>query len=191
MKKAAKIGCLVAVAIAVFGAYGYLTAHSKHSQAGKTPFTPPVFSVLPSEAAPALAKNHALVRNYYTAGTLDGAAISVTTHTPVDSLQTVQCPGTSGICTIIADHWLEVRNPGGEALTGNAVGGCLYVDGVADGNCGFFDDEIPPDGSWAQATSSHHRGGVGLGNHTVQTIIFCLSGCEVSYFHVNYRVYKP
>jgi len=57
-------------------------------------------------------------------------------------------------------------------VSNNTVSGCLYVDGVADGNCGFIDDEIPPDGNWAQATSSHHKGGVGFGNHTVQTFIF-------------------
>lgn len=191
MKKAAKIGGLVALAIAMFGAYGYLTAQSKHSQAGKTLSTPPVFSVLPSEAAPALATNHALVRNYYTAGTLGGVEISAHVFTPVDTIQTVQCPGTSGNCTIIADHWLEVRNPLGGARSGNGVDGCLYVDGVGDGHCGLIDDEAPPDGSWAQATSSHHTSGVGLGNHTVQTFIFCNSGCDLAYFHVNYRVYKP
>ena len=191
MKKAVMMGGLVALAIAVFAAYGYLAAQSKHSQAGKIPSTPPVFSVLPSEAAPALATNHPLVRNYYTAGTLGGAAISAFNFTPVDSLQTVQCPGTAGSCTIIADHWLEVRNPGGGAVSGNIVSGCLYVDGGSDANCGFIDAEIPPDGSWAQATSSHHVSSVGFGNHTVQTFISCGAGCEVAYFHVNYRVYKP
>jgi hypothetical protein len=115
-------------------------------------------------------------------------------HKPRAGPELLHCRQPSW-CRDVSVHlypWLEVRNPGGGAISGNLVSGCLYVDGASDGNCGFVDFEAPPDGNRApQATSSHHTSGVGLGNHTEQTVIQCNAGCEVAYFHVNYRVYKP
>ena len=86
-----------------------------------------------------------------------------------------------------------VTNHNGAAGSGNDANECLFVDGTADRNCGYPDGEVPPDGSYAQITSSHHKSGLKVGKHTVQTFIICdaYDGCDAAYFHVNYRVFRP
>jgi hypothetical protein len=85
-------------------------------------------------AAPLSAVNHVLQRNYISSGTLGGAWLPPDTYSAVDSLQTITCPGTSGTCTIQADHWVELSG----TSANNTVWVCLAVDGVFDPNCGFI-----------------------------------------------------
>lgn len=144
--------------------------------------------VIVSVAVAALAAtNHVLQKSYISQGTLVGAFFPAFTYTAVDSPQTVTCPGTSGTCTIQADHWVEMKG----SSPANQAWVCLAVDGTLDNFCGFLDDKIPPDGSWVQATSSHNVSGVPVGTHTVQTFANSQAGINVSYFNINYRVYKP
>jgi hypothetical protein len=193
MKRASKMVRFLVIAGAVLGASDHLRAQSEHSHAGRTLVTPPVLAVPPSEAAVPMGVNHVLVGNYYSAGIFSGGTIQWSVVTPVDKAQAVECPGTSGTCTIIADHWIQVRNHNGESGSGNDTNGCLFVDGKADSNCGYSDAVLPPDGSYTQITSSHHKSSLKVGKHTVQTFIICttLNGCDAAYFHVNYRVFKP
>jgi hypothetical protein len=192
MNRLMKIGLLAALAFVLLGAYRYVSAQEEHSQAGKMPGPPPpAFNVSPSGGTDVAATKHPLVTTYYTSGTLNGAFIPPLTYAPVDAPQTISCPGTSGTCTIIADHWIELRNHGGVSGAGNLTQGCLYVDGIPANNCGFVEGEAPPDGSWFQSASSQAASGVVHGSHMVQTFAFCNGGCDVAYFQVNYRVYKP
>lgn len=134
-----------------------------------------------------IAVNHSLQRNYLSSGTLAGAFLPGFTYEPVDNQQVVTCPGTTGTCTIQADHWIELE---GSTLN-NEAWGCLAVDGVLDPNCGYLEDKIPPDSSWLQVTSSHFVRGISPGPHIVQTFINSTNGVNAAYYNINYRVFKP
>jgi len=187
MKRFMKIGLLMALAFVLLGAYRYVSAQEEHSQAGKMPGPPPPVFTGPPPGTDAPATKHVLVATYYTAGSLGGTSLVPDTLTPVDTPQTISCPGTSGTCLIIADHWLELSSGSG----GGEVAGCLYVDGVADSFCEYNEGELPVDGSYNQFSSSHATSGVSHGSHTVQTYVICYNGCNAAYYHINYRIYKP
>ena len=185
-KKNAQLG-LVATLVLVLIAMGG-QASAQDESAGKAPSTSQALAETPATLAPSvLAVNHALQRNYFSSGSHFGAFLPAFTYSAVDGAQTVVCPGTSGTCTIQADHWIELKG----STAGNEAWGCLAVDGVLDPNCGFLDNKIPPDGGWVQATSSHLVSGVPAGTHTVQTFVNSLLGVNAAYFNINYRVFKP
>jgi hypothetical protein len=188
MNRFVKTGLLMVLAFVLLGAYRYVSAHEERSQAGKAGPPPPVFNMSPSGGIDVAATKHALSTTYLTSGTLGGGALPPGIFTPIDAPQTISCPGTSGTCTIVADHWIELIGAGG---SGNLIDGCLYVDGVADSNCSFIEGETNPDGTWSQTSSSHATSGVLHGTHTVQTFGFCAAGCNAAYFQVSYRIYKP
>jgi hypothetical protein len=188
MSRFVKTGLLMVLAFVLLGAYRYVSAQEEHSQVGKGGPPPPTFNMTLTDGP---ATHHALNTTILTSGTLGGASIPGFTYSAIDAPQTVTCPGTSGTCTIVADHWIEVRNTSGASGGGNITEGCLYVDGTADANCNFIENEAPPDGSWAQTSSSHATAGVPHGTHTVQTFALCGSGCNVAYYQVSYRIYKP
>ena len=185
-KKNVQLGLVAALVVVLIAIGGQASAQDQ--SAGKAPSTPQALAETPTTLAPALlAVNHALQRNYFSSGSFFGASLPAATYSAVDSAQTVVCPGTSGTCTIQADHWIELQG----STAGNEAWGCLAVDGVLDPNCGFLDNKIPPDGGWVQATSSHLVSGVPAGTHTVQTFVNSLLGVNAAYFNINYRVFKP
>ena len=162
-------------------------ASAQDAEAGKAPSMSRELAESPAPLAATLAVNHVLQRNYFSSGTLGGASLLAFTNTPVDAAQTIICPGTSGSCTIQADHWIELQG----STAGNEAWGCLLVDGNEDPNCGFLDNKIPPDGGWVQATSSHFVSRIPVGIHTVQTIVNSTGGVNAAYYNINYRVFKP
>lgn len=184
-KRITKLG-LLAMLVALIGVGRYVSAQD--DAAGKAPSAGAV-SASAALAAPLVAAvNHSLQRTYISSGTDNGASFPGSfVFTAVDSPQSVSCPGTSGTCTIQADHWVEMQG----STTSNEAAVCLAVDGVFDSNCGFLEDKIPPDLSWLQVTSSHAMSGVHLGTHTVQTFAGSTNGMNVAYFNINYRVYRP
>ena len=156
--RTAKLGLAVVMAVALTGFLGHASA----------------------------AVNHVLQRTYISTGALF-AFFPASFASAVDQPQTITCPGTSGTCTIQADHWIEVSG----TTNGNESWGCLAVDGVLDANCGYNDDKVRPDGSPGQITSSHATSGIPVGTHTVQTFVGSVGGVNVYYYNINYRVYKP
>jgi hypothetical protein len=117
-----------------------------------------------------------------------GASCSLSTlasgFTAVDSATTVSCPGTTGTCLIQADQWVQLAPASGDEL---AI--CLYVDGSDINGCylnssaSTFDYVVD---SMSQGITVSH------GNHTVQTFVYDSSGGSLmSYYNVNYNVYKP
>ena len=185
--KTAQMGFVAAMLLALIAIGQQATAQD--AEAGKAPSSSRALAASPAPLAPAaLAVNHALQRNYLSSGTLGGAFLPAFTNSPVDSAQTVVCPGPgTGTCTSQADHWIELQGNS----TANEAWGCLVVDGNVDPNCGFLEDKIPPDASWLQVTSSHFMSGISIGTHTVQTFINSTGGVNAAYYNINYRVFKP
>jgi hypothetical protein len=180
-----KLG-LVAMLVALIGVGRYASA--QEDAPGKAPSARTVSASAAPDAPPVAAVIHSVKGVYLSSGTDSGAFFpGGYVFTAVDNPQSVFCPGTSGTCTIQADHWVEVQG----STTSNEAEVCLAVDGVFDNNCGFLEDKIPPDLSWLQVTSSHAMSGVHLGTHTVQTFAASTFGMNVAYFNINYRVYKP
>jgi hypothetical protein len=166
----------------------FVAASAQEDAPGKAPSARTVSASAAPDAPPVAAVSHSVKGIYLSSGTDNGASFPGNyTLTAVDSPQSVVCPGTSGTCTIQADHWVEMQ---GSTLS-NEAAVCLAVDGVFDNNCGFFEDKIPPDSSWLQVTSSHAMSGVRPGTHTLQTFAESTYGMNVAYFNINYRVYKP
>lgn len=181
-------GLLVLVVLVLaFGVYRHASAQGERSRAGMIGPLPPVMSAPSSQEAAVSPPKHALVATYISNGNLGGFFINHDTFVPIDSPQTITCPGTSGTCLIQADHWVEVQGHS----SFNEILGCLFVDGKADSNCGAVDDDIPSTGDFVQATSSHFVSGVSHGTHTVQTFVFTGQDAQAAYFNINYRVYKP
>jgi|SRR6516164_3752302 hypothetical protein len=188
-EKIGRLGRVAIMGVALLGIGHYATAQNR--DAGKALSASEAINQLKAQpdvvAAPLQAVNHVLKGTYISSGTLGGAFLPPGTYSAVDAPQTITCPGTSGTCTIQADHWVELSG----TTANNTVWVCLAVDGVFDSNCGFIDDKIRPDGSWQQVTSSHATSAVPYGTHTVQTFIDSYYGAEGAYFNINYRVYKP
>src|SRR5215471_4831247 len=119
-KKNAQLG-LVATLVLVLIAMGG-QASAQDESAGKAPSTSQALAETPATLAPSvLAVNHALQRNYFSSGSHFGAFLPAFTYSAVDGAQTVVCPGTSGTCTIQADHWIELKG----STAGNEAWGCL------------------------------------------------------------------
>ena len=163
-------------------------ASAQDEPAGKAPFDSSSLATSTPALGPAVVGvNHALQRNYFSTGNLLAVFFPAFTYEPVDSPQTVTCPGPSGTCTIQADHWIELK---GSSMLNDAWA-CLAVDGVFDPSCGLLEDKVPPDGSWVQISSSHFMSGISAGTHTVQTFVNSQHGVNAAFYNVNYRVFKP
>ena len=116
-------------------------------------------------------------------------AIPASTMTALGSPVTVNCPGTTGTCTIDADMWVQ---NGGASTTGNQFEICLFVDGViANTQCEGYAGVTPSDGTYLLGSTSQSLSGLALGTHTAQTYFWSRNGCTAFYGKFNYRVYKP
>lgn len=139
-------------------------------------------------ALQAPAQNHVLKGTY-----IDSEdtflTISPATMTAVGNAITVNCPGTTGTCTIDADMRAQL---GGGSSTGNNFELCLFVDGQrVDAYCYGYAGVVPSDGSYLLGTSAQSKSGLATGNHTVQAYFWATNGCNVIYRHFTYNVYKP
>ena len=143
-----------------------------------------VFAALEATAA-----NQVLQGTYIDVISGIGTTIPAGALTPIGNAVTVSCPGTSGTCTIQGDMW--VTNGGGNT-TGNELEVCLFVDGNrVDPYCYGYAGMTPSDGTYFVVSSSQSLSGLALGSHTVQTYFWSQKGCEVTYRHTTYTVYKP
>lgn len=134
--------------------------------------------------APTALTKHTLKGTYVSTGYF-GANVGAG-FTPIDAVNTVACPGTSGNCLLQADQWIQA---GGSGTPDNSVAICFYVDNNPVDGC-FFNGDTLTNGHYTQYTTSHGIT-VAHGNHTVQTILFTSAGAFVGTFTSKYQVYKP
>jgi hypothetical protein len=111
-----------------------------------------------------------------------------TTRTPVGPVVTVDCPGTSGTCTIQADQFIQV---GYGSASGNMFIVGFYLDGV-----NVIDEQavgsIPTNDTYLVGATSESQAGVAVGTHTVQIYIYALDKTgSVFNYNTNFRVYRP
>jgi hypothetical protein len=156
---------------------------------------PPVSApVVPTPKTPAVAAtNQVLQRNYLVHGTQSGSFSPAGTFQPVDRSLFVECPGSSGTCTIAAHMWVQT---GLSSTFPNNYAVCLFVDGVnvqsTDGSNGcHYTEDTPSTGSFVEGSELNQKSGISPGLHKVQTFIFSNNGTPVYNFNILYQVYKP
>ncbi len=186
----------MALALVLFGAYRHVSAQGE-SKRGNPPASALISHkapISPNTIKASVATNQALLRNYFVNGNQNGTSFAAGEYTAVDSPLTVQCPGSSGTCTIVADMWVQ---SGGASSASNNYAVCLYVDGVnvatsGDGSNGcHYTENTPSDGTFIEAGEENTLSGVALGDHTVQTFLYTNNGTPVSFYNISYHVYKP
>jgi len=191
MKSVLRVGLLAVLVFALLGAYRYVSAQEEHSGRSRAPVAPPTFAMHPADLPPAAVK-HVLVGTYINQWTGTPVNVPVNTYTPIDPLTTITCPGTSGSCLIVSEQWTEV-NPTTNCQGCNGVATCLYVDGVPDSYCGWYDGDMQT--AWIDATdfqtTTSHQTTVPHGTHTVQTFVIMINGGTTYYWDYHYLVFKP
>jgi hypothetical protein len=130
--------------------------------------------------------NRVLRTTRFTTDTTSGAITIPSGVVALDSPGTINCPGTSGTCTLEIDQHVQV---GGSQVASNQVGICTMVDG-AFLPCPIL-GVVPLSGFWATPSFVQVRSGLGLGSHTVQTFVSTVAGGSRSSYSVTYRIYKP
>jgi hypothetical protein len=171
--------------LVVVGTYTLVSAQGERPRPGRVQAAPPIFA--PPAAPPQVAIKHYPQGIYFSTGNGDGTAIAAATFTPVDPGVTVTCPGPSGTCTIQATQFVETSG----SATGNNAALCFSIDGFNAPNSCFFTNEIPSDGAFDQSATISWGSGASVGNHTVQTVLYCSGGCNLFDYNIQYTVYKP
>jgi len=183
MKKMWVVLCVLAM-VSLFA-----WAQNAQESQGKNP--PSSVAISTSEATPAFATNEVLNRNYIFHGS--GPSIPAGTWTAVDSPHTIQCPGTTGSCTITADISVQ-EGIGSTASNGGAVAlevdGSLVCNSDSSNGC-HYAVEIPSDGRFVEANELNSLSGVALGAHTVQTFVWSDHGASGAFYNIRYAVYRP
>lgn len=156
---------------------------------GKNPSSSVAIST--SEETPAFATNEVLYRTYIFHGS--GPSIPAGTWTAVDSPHTIQCPGTTGSCTITAD--ISVQEGGGSVASNTGavaleVDGSLVCNSDPSNGC-HYALRIPPDGRFGEANELNSLSGVAAGAHTVQTFVYADDGASGGFYNIRYAVYRP
>ena len=107
-RKTMRLAIVAAVAVLLISMVRKASAQDE--PAGKAQFDASSLATSTTALGPVVAGiNHALQRNYFSTGNLLAVSFPAFTYEPVDSPQTVTCPGLSGTCTIQADHWIELK----------------------------------------------------------------------------------
>jgi len=172
------------LAVVVLGAYKLGSAQGERIRPGRVEAMPPVFT--PPAVPPPAATRHYPQGIYLSTGNGQGGAVAAATFTPVDAAVTVTCPGPAGACTVQATQFVETNG----SATGNNAALCFYVDGVNVPNACYYTNEIPSDGAFDQSATISW-GGMSVGTHTAQTILYCSGGCHLYDYNIQYTVYKP
>lgn len=162
MKGFWKVGLLIAVAMALFGTYRFVSAQDETSPFGRIPVKAPTFHKEIPANAPKFNKGipdvesteHVLEYTYLSVGTGHGAPVPATTLTPIDSPSTVVCPGSgTDTCTILANQFVQTAGSTGS----NNFAICLYVDGnLIPNNCWYTNDTLS-DGTYIQGATSNWK----------------------------------
>jgi hypothetical protein len=193
MKGFLKVGLLIAVAMALFGTYRFVSAQNETSfgriQAKAPTFNKEIRAKAPLDAVSTpldvVSTEHILVGTYLSVGNGAGATVDPATFTPVDTTPTtVFCPGT---CTILANQFVQTAG----TQSGNNFGICLYVDGLLIPSGCFYSNDTLSDGTFVMGETSNWETGLPAGDHTVQTVIYSHLGCFLGEYNLQYIVYEP
>jgi hypothetical protein len=145
-------------------------------------------------ALPAVgATKRTLKGTYITTGLSSTILINAGSFASMDTAQTVNCPAVApATCSIEADQFVRLQ---GNAITGNVVVLCFYVDGAASSGCPFIGN-APSDGSIAVMSDSQLRTKIAAGSHTVQTLVGLNNANTAGFLQVynftsNYKVFTP
>jgi hypothetical protein len=188
MNRIFKIALLAACVVGSFGAYRFVAAQESQAGPERSRVNFPNFSGQSMAEPHSVGTNHVLDRTYIANGNY-GMFVAASTNVQIGPQITVECPGTSGTCTIQADMWIQNGNGSDKKANENAI--CLEVDGVTSSGCPYTSGETPIDGGFVQSSSSQSISGITTGNHTVQTYFSTVDGAQVNYYNSTYRVYKP
>jgi hypothetical protein len=182
MNRFMKIGLLMALVIALFGTYRFVSAQDRQTgpPTAKMPDSLPIFSDVSPPAVKEVLQ-----------GTVSNAArpaffSSLGSGTvAIDSPTTVTCPGTSGTCTIEFDQNMQLTG----GTSGDLIGFCASLDGsVPSPGC----PNVGPFPMVATGVAfSQSIPGVPHGTHTVQSLISSSSGGSMGFYTMVYHVYKP
>lgn len=141
-----------------------------------------VMAAGPSDAVPAAAGGHKLLRTYIIAGSNDFGLGEG--ESPVGAPVTVTCNNTAG-CTLVAEGMAQLS-----MLTATQWYLCAKVDGVPMGICPA-QGLSGPQGYWAVG-NWRGRTTVGLGNHVVQPVIYnSKGGASLGEYQIDIHLYKP
>jgi hypothetical protein len=184
MNKLLKVTLLLVLVVGFFGAYRYGAAEDEGRAEGQGPLPPSFDTQVISDGA---SVKHILEGTYINSGLYESTT-SAGVYTPIDSATTVQCPGTSGTCTISADMWAANGNAN---TTDNENELCLYVDGNPAPNCNYWIGLTPTNNYWTGSSNSQSVSNLSTGAHIVQTYFWSKNGAKVSYYKFNYQVFKP
>ena len=202
MKGFLKVGLLIAVAMALFGTYRFVSAQDETSFFGRVPVNAPTFHKKIRAKAPTFNKEvqdaevqdavteHVLAETYLVIGNggPSGTSVPAATLTPIDSPSTVVCPAIgTDTCTILANQFFQTTG----SQTSNNFAICLYVDDNLIPNSCWFNNDTPNDGTFVQGTASNWETGVSPGSHTVQTFVLSNKGCLYGNYTFQYIVYQP
>jgi hypothetical protein len=173
----------------LLGTYPHVFAQEQSKEANPPASAP----VSRSAIAPTLHTNQVLQGSHLVHGTRAGTFFPAGTFTAVDRLGTVQCPGTSGNCTIAANMWVQT---GLSSTSPNNYAVCLFVDGNSvdssdTSNGCHYTEDTPSTGSFIEGSGLNQLSGVSPGLHTVQTFLYTNNGTPVYNFNISYQVYKP
>lgn len=164
MNRFVKIGLLMALAMALFGTYRYVSAQEPNTPATK----------------------HVLLGTIISTS-INSMPLAANALTALDSPQTVSCPGTT-TCTIQAEQVASTAQ-GSHAQNGFIL--CFYVDGSAiPAGCPYV-NITPSDGESVMGSVTQGISGVSPGTHTVQTLVKSNFGAKLFFYNTDYRVYRP
>ena len=173
IKSAFKFVVIVALAVALAGAYGVFTAQAGMSTAS---------SVRGVSAPPTTTSKETLNRTRILSGE-SGVALPAGSFVVIDGVN-LGCPGP-GTCTYTADNWLQIA---ASATSNWAL--LTQIDGTFIGQGGPYLGPVGTDftgGSWSDVS-----GRMSSGNHLIQSVAFMRDqpGTAFNYNFV-YRAYKP
>ncbi len=175
MKNVFKFAVVLALALAIVGAYGVFN-NAKASAASASSVLGGYHTPLTAGAATVLKKAR-FVQGF------SGASLPVGTFTTIDST-TLVCPGTSGSCTYRGDNAVQIN--------ASATSNWAIITEV-DGNFIGVGPYLGPVGTDFTANSWRDSlNGISFGTHTVSTVVFMRDNpATADWYHFAYEVYKP
>jgi len=140
--------------------------------------------------AASVAVNHVLKATYINSVRPTSLSVLPSGLVAIDPTTTITCPGTTGTCTIEFEQNIQVIGQ----TDNNDFNFCVSQDGsIVPPGCPSS-GEIPNGHGSANAfvfSFTQKRSGVSVGTQTVQTLIDSVSGGQIGFYTMIYRVYKP
>jgi hypothetical protein len=177
MRSVFKFAVVLALAIAVVGAYGVFT-NAKASAGSAASATGATTSPLTLSPATVLKKER------FAQGD-SGASLGVGAFTLIDGTS-LTCPGTSGTCTYSGSNHLQIAASAQSNWTLLTT-----VDGNFIGDGGPFLGQTSGT-DYSSSSWTDNASGFGFGSHSIQTYAYMRDNPATAVFYnFDYRVFKP